>query len=235
MRRDRELVVLHDQIADRYVGEVERERFPLRAVIVRDVHAVLRGRVQQPLARGIFADRVHPVVRTDPVDDLRPRLTIVGRLEQIRRLVIHQRATHGDIRDASIERRGVNLRDTSEIGHPLGRDVRPRLAAVLGHMHEPVVRAGPDDIDILLARPNREDHAVDFGAVHVARDRTARGPHGVGVMAREVAADRRPVLPTVTRLPEALRRHEKQLRVELREDDRVGPLPALFDLSAGLA
>ena len=36
-----------------------------------------------------------------------------------------------------------------------------------------VVRASPDHVDILLPRSDREDHAIHFGTVHVARDRPA--------------------------------------------------------------
>ncbi|MDZ7632272.1 MAG: hypothetical protein U5K74_13230 [Gemmatimonadaceae bacterium] len=55
-------------------------------------------------------------------------------------------------------------------------------------------------------------------------------------MAREVTAQRlAQVLPPSMRRPEALRRDEEQLGVDLREDDREGPLPAFPDLLRRLA
>ena len=129
-----------------------------------------------------------------------------------------------------VERRAIELAHTAQVGHGRRGHVGPGLAAVAGHLHDAVVRAGPDQIAVLLARGQREHRAVDLRAVHVVRDRTARIPHRLRVVPRQVAADRVPRVAAVGRLPHALRRGVEHVRVGVREDDRVGPLPPLLDV-----
>src|SRR5262249_57555388 len=51
----------------------------------------------------------------------------------------------------------------------------------------------------------------------------------------EVAADLRRRLPVVGRLPDGLRGREQDVRIDWREDDGEGPLPALDDRRGVLA
>ena len=188
--------------------------------------------VEQTAARGILAHRVDVIVGDDPVDDLRPRFPEVVRAERIRRQVVQQRLLHRDVRRPGVERRGVDLADASEVRHLFRRHVRPRLSAVARDVDEPVVGSGPEDVRVLLARPQREDSAVHLRAVHVVRDRSARLLHRLRIVTRQVRADPLPVLASVGRLPHVLRRCVEDVRIGIGKNDRIRPLPP-FDERAG--
>ena len=102
-------------------------------------------------------------------------------------------------------------------------------------MHESVVGADPDDVHVTLARRDREDRPIDLRTIHVAGDRTARRALRLGRVPREIARERRPVLPAVGRHPEPLRRHVEPFGIDRREEDREGPLPAFLDVARRLA
>ena len=73
VRGDHQVRVFHPDVRDRDVRQVQRQRVPGAAVVVRVVDAVLRAGVEQVAALVILADRVRVVVRLQAGDDLRPR------------------------------------------------------------------------------------------------------------------------------------------------------------------
>src|SRR5207237_470794 len=80
-----------------------------------------------------------------------------------------------------------------------------------------------------------EDGAVCFHVRVVAGDRAA-GPFLLGlVVAREVRADRLPVLAAVTSAEDHLRAVIHDLRIEWRSGDRRGPLKAVLHVFAAVA
>ena len=173
---------------------------------------------------------MHVVFRAKPVHDLRPRLAEVGRTENVRRAIVQERATHRHVHRAGVKGRRIDLRHAAEVRHVLRCHVGPAQAAVPRHMHQTVVRTGPDHIHILLAWPHREDHAVHLGAVHIARDRAARLLLRLRRMTREVAAQHLPRATAVQRAPQTLGRHEQHFRVDRREQDGERPLPPFLDV-----
>ena len=58
MRRDHQVVTVHDKIAHGGYRQIELQRLPVRRVIERNAHTHFRGRVEQPAARRVFANRV---------------------------------------------------------------------------------------------------------------------------------------------------------------------------------
>ena len=84
VRGDHEFVALHDEVGDRDVGHVEPQRLPVRAVVVRDVDAVLSRRVEQTAAILVLAHCMDVVVGTNALDDLGPAAAEVGRAEDVR-------------------------------------------------------------------------------------------------------------------------------------------------------
>jgi hypothetical protein len=228
MRRDRDVVRHHDEIRHRDHRQVQRQRLPGIAVVVRDVHALLRAGVEHALLVRILAHRVHVVILTDAVRDLRPRRAVVACAEDVWVAIVEQGTLHRRESGAGVERRGVDDADAAKVRHVLRRDVRPRRAAVAGDVNQSVVRARPDRLPIHLARRNREDHAIDLGAVHVTRDRAAGRSHRLRIVTRQVTRQRRPVLAAVACDPQTLGADVQRLGIELRIHDRVGPLPALL-------
>ena len=235
MARNRQFVVFHDDVRDRQVREPRVQLLPVRPVVVRHVHAVLRPGVQQPFPIRVFADGVHVGVVPDPVHDLRPRRPVVVRFPDVGGEVVQERLAHGDVGPPRVERRGVDLAHAAEVRHVRRRHIRPPRAAVPRHVYEAVVRPRPDHVDVHLPRPDRKDGGVDLRPIHVPGDRPAGMAERHRVGAREVAADRLPVVPPVRRLPQPVRGRVEDVRVERREDDGERPLPALHHLARRLA
>ena len=65
VRRDDEVALFDRDVVDRRVGQVLPQRLPFRAVVERDVDAVLGAEIQQLRALGILADRAREVVGPD--------------------------------------------------------------------------------------------------------------------------------------------------------------------------
>ena len=120
VRRNRDRVGLDPDVRDRHVGQVQRQRLPVIAVVVRDVEAVLRAGVEQAAARRILADGVHVVLRGDAGDDLRPRLAEVTRPEDVGREVAEQRLLDRDVGAAGLEARGVDMLTRPKSGMSFG-------------------------------------------------------------------------------------------------------------------
>src|SRR5436305_668108 len=79
MRRHYEIVALNKKIAHGTRWQIQSQRFPVRAVIERDVNAFFRSGEQETFPFQIFANRVDDLTRRYAVGDLRPCFaTVVG-------------------------------------------------------------------------------------------------------------------------------------------------------------
>ena len=142
-RRDHEIGFFDPDIGDLHVRQIERQRMPRPAVVVRVVDAVLGAGIEHVAAFRILANRVRVVVRLQAVHDLRPRLAEIVRAEEIRRVVAQQRLLHCRVRGTCREHGRVDDAHAAQVGHLFRRHVRPRLAAVLRHLNLAVVRFRP--------------------------------------------------------------------------------------------
>src|SRR5713226_4559434 len=149
---------------------------------------MLRTGVKETAPRGVFSYGLHVVIAGNAVDDRRPRFAVVMRPEDVRLQVAEKWLLDRDVSPTGVERRSINLADPAEVRHRPRRHVRPALSAVTCDVDEPVVRPCPQDVDICLARAEREDRGVDLRAVHVMCDRTARVAERLRIVAREIAA-----------------------------------------------
>ena len=102
------------------------------------------------------------------------------------------------------------------------------VAAVGSEPDQSVVGARPDAIDVERRRRQRINHAALLGLRRglIAED-AHRGWHVKG-LAREVRADLLPTLSAVARGPEGVRGKVHQVRIERREDNRLGADDAKF-------
>ncbi len=159
VRGDDEVVAVHLDVAHGRHRQVELQRLPLRAVVVRDVHPLLGGGVKHAAARVVFADGVDEDVGGDAFDDERPRLAAVVRAVDVRLRVVEAVAVDGGIRRLRVEVRSVDdadLRPRREGGR---RDVRPVRPFVLRPPDLPVVGAGPEVVVGRARGSDRVDHA----------------------------------------------------------------------------
>ena len=167
-------------------------------------------------------------------DDLLPRLAEVRGLVDVRLAIAHLVAVGGEVGHAVLMRRRFDQADARELRQIGRRDALPVLAAVTRDVHPAVVRAGPDRVDVLPRRREREHHRVGFDAGLVLGDRAARRLHRLRIRARQVRADALPALAVVGGAPDVLRRGVEHLRIDRREHDRVGPLEAFLDVDRGI-
>ena len=184
--------------------------------------------------------RVKSLAR-NAVDDLRPRLAVVGRLVEIGLVVLQLVARGRHVGRAGVVRRRVDDADERELGQVGRRHLGPRRAVVARHLHEAVVRAGPEHAGLLRRLGEREDGGVPLRAVGLARDRPPEFPRRriqvrrrllerLGIGAREIRADHFPALALVARAVHHLRRDVERLGIVRRHHHRKGPPEAEVDV-----
>src|SRR3712207_3594928 len=124
-------------------GEVELHRPPTVAAVEGDEDALVRARVQEPFARGVFAHDVHEAACGKSVRNLLPRATAVARAEDVR-VQVSARAEDGGVRCLCVGRRSLYALDARALGQALRCHVAPTLPAVASELDEPRARADPD-------------------------------------------------------------------------------------------
>ena len=121
---------------------------------------------------------------------------------------------------------GVDLRHLAPRRQLRRRDVLPALPAVARDLDQTVVSAGPDPPDVFGRRRDRIDDAPVLAALGVLVGHVPQGRRRARVGARQVGADRLPVLPAVGGLPENLRGEEEDVRIGGGEDHGRGAIEA---------
>ena len=228
VRRDHQVVVLHHQIRDLHDGQVECQRLPSDAVIPGYVHPSLRGGVKKPGPGGILPDGSHEVVRWNSIDDLGPALAVVLRPPHVGSpIVVDQISDSRHVRLPGRRGRRLDRIDPHEIRGIRWGDVRPRSAAIPSDVHIAVVRAGPDDVWIMVGWRERKDCRIRFHAGLVSGDGPTGRTDGRGVGAGQVGRNRLPALPLVRGLPHSLGARVQDARIMVIEDDGIRPLHAL--------
>src|SRR6476469_2122505 len=107
MRGDREVVVLDDQVVYRHCRQVAPERLPVTPIVEAEPHAALGAYVQEPPSCRVLAYNMRELVPRDAGVDLRPRGAVVGGLEKIRLVVVHQLTVAGEVRSARRDGRRI--------------------------------------------------------------------------------------------------------------------------------
>ncbi len=102
VRRDHQVVLLHRDVGYLQIRKIERERFPLRTVVPRNVESMFGSGVEQAGPRRVFSYGVHVVVGANAGDDLRPRLAPVVRAVDVGRAVVLQVTLGCEIRRAGL-------------------------------------------------------------------------------------------------------------------------------------
>ncbi len=102
------------------------------------------------------------------------------------------------------------------------RDVVPVRAAVGGQPDQSVVGARPDAVDVDRRRRERVDHAALLRLRRRLGVEDANRRRHVERLARQVGADLLPAVAAIARGPKRVGREVHQVRIEGREDDRLG-------------
>src|SRR5205085_229480 len=82
--RGQKVAPVNGEVAHGRGRQVELDGLPVVAAVERDIHAVVRARVGQTFARGVFAHDVCDAAFGQPGDDLLPRLAAVPRAIDVR-------------------------------------------------------------------------------------------------------------------------------------------------------
>ena len=233
MSGDDEISVLDDEVVDRRHRQIQLHGLPLRTVIERNVHALFGAGEEKVRTSRIDAHGVDVVVGGNASDELRPSFSEVGGLENVWSEVVGLVAFDGHVCRSSIAGRGFDHANRAPFGHGFGRDIFPVLAAVASDVDEAVIGAGPDQIFLHRRFDDRKNCVVNFDARIVFGDRPTRCRLFGFVIAREVRTDNRPTHPGVGGLEEDFTRVVERLRIVGREDNRLGPLKAMFDVGGG--
>src|SRR5207248_10140024 len=107
--RDDNLVSLECDVSEGSIREILHQRLPMVAVVERDVHSTLSSGEKQSCFFRVVADdsgeAAAYLARRKTVDDLRPRVTIVTRSIEIRRVITNGVKIDGSVRRCRIEMR----------------------------------------------------------------------------------------------------------------------------------
>ncbi len=231
--REHEIVVLR---LERHVPHLDRgqsapESCPVLPAVVREERPEFGTGVQQVGVLVVLQHHVHRSSLGEVFGDHPPGATEVRAPGDVRlvvtRFVVVERDVH---RVHVVDGRG-DAGDERGIGHAAHRlDAAPVLAAVLGHVDQPVI--GPHPQQSFLQRRLGEGHdAVPRGGGSVLPHRVhapnpAHHLEAVAVdLAREIAAHRRPAAAAVVAAERALGREVESRRRMRADDERRVPVP----------
>src|SRR6266511_3229730 len=88
VRADDNVVVFHDQVADRGRGHIQSQRLPMLAVVKRYVDGLFRARVEQTFAQRVFAHYVDYAAVGNAVGVVFPGLAAVARAIDVRSQIV---------------------------------------------------------------------------------------------------------------------------------------------------
>ena len=148
MRCNHEIIVLNNEIADRSRRQIQSQRFPIRAVIKRDVNAFFSSGEEQTFAFRIFADCVYDLPRWYSVHDFSPRLAAVVRCKNVRPQVIDAQRVDRCVSSVRVEMSGFDQRNLLPCGNARRRHIAPGFSAVAREMHQTVVGSAPDSVRV---------------------------------------------------------------------------------------
>src|SRR5438128_2848729 len=154
------------QVANRNCRQIELQRLPTVAAIVRNVRSFFRPAVEQTFSSWIFANDARNRVVRQTTDDLLPGLPGVARSINVRMQII---AAGGDnVSRVAIVRRSFDQSYAAVRGQFSRRADVPRRAVITRELHEPVAGANPklsgfgcgrsDDLNYGISSTRRRRH-----------------------------------------------------------------------------
>ena len=222
--------VLQLQVIDRDDREAAAHARPVSAVVGREEHASLRADIEQPLGHGIGADDAGDLVLRQIAVDRLPALAAIAALEQVGLVVGKLVARRGNVDRLRVVRRQLDTADIGELGHALGRDVRPLLAVVARDMDQAVVGRGPDLALLVRRFDDAGAGRVDLGAGALARDVAAGVLLARAVVEAEIGRDLLPVHAFVAGAEHAIAADIDRAGIVRREHDGEGPGEAVLQV-----
>ena len=150
IRADDQIIIMNHHVAVGRHREILHQRLPVVAVVEGDKDARLRAGEQQPWLFRIGSHESRKAARgligRKTIDDLHPRLPVVSRAVDVRRVVaagviVDRDICRRRIRMGRLDRRYVSA---SWIGESGDAHVFPRLSIITGDLHQAIVGTHPD-------------------------------------------------------------------------------------------
>src|SRR5216684_5453187 len=172
------------------------------AVVKGNVHAEFRTGIEQASTIGIFADYARGFISSNPILSVRktrPRFAeIVGAIN-VRREIAQQVAIQGHVCSPSAVWTRLDILNASAGRKAPGSHVGPSFRVIARHVHESVVRTGPDHTFLYRRLANRIERAVNFFASRIACDGLPARTLALRRMRREIGGDALPSHAAVVR------------------------------------
>ena len=174
----------------------------------------------------VFANDFRRRVRWQVADNRFPRLAEIAGHENERRIDVAAVAVDSHVGGPFLEMRSFNAAYVEVFRDPckIRRHVRPRGAAILGHLDVAVIGAGPDDRRLQRRLGEADDGAMRLGA-------RAGSGHLLRVLCREVRADGIPAIAALGQLEELIAAEIERLWVVVRNHKRRVPIEAVAGLT----
>ena len=204
MRCHHEIVILHDQVMDRTVRQIQLQRLPVRSAIERNINPSLRPRIQQILPHRIFADDMRVSAIRDATRNFRPRLAEIRGFEKIRLQIVQLVRIDCGIRRARIVRRSINQAHQAPFRNSLWRHIRPVLAAIARNVDQAIIGSRPQQVLLHWRLRDREHRVVILDRSIVLGQRSAGGHLFALIVTRQIGTDHRPALAFIGSLEDAL-------------------------------
>ena len=228
-----QIAVVHFEVGDRHHRELRRKRRPLTTAVERQIQPRLGAGVQQALPRRVLADHAHRLALAEAGHDACPRRTVIGALEQMRRIVPDAIRAICDVDGRRVEGRHLDL-VRQAVAQPLRRDVRPAGATVACALHEPIVGADVQHLGIVRRFMDHDDRTVHLAACAFVGDRATALPLSRLVVLRQVTTERHPALAAIGGPEQHVAAVVQHVAIVLRHTDRRGPVEAVARLVGGL-
>ncbi|GBC90703.1 hypothetical protein HRbin14_01449 [bacterium HR14] len=210
---------------------------PVLTAVEGDVKPALCARIQQVRVARVFAHGEHIALVAQPIRNLLPGLAAVGGFVDVGAIVAKHVAVEGNIRDIHIRAGRLHMRNGRvgrQVRH-IADEVRPRGAAIPGHLQVAVVRAHPDDPGLNRRLGEADNRAVELGGGVLHPHGTARVFLLFGVVGGEVGADDAPSGAKVSGFEHHLCAHIDRVGVMRRQHNRRVPVESVFEVFDGTA
>ena len=148
MRRHDEIVVLNNKIAHGTRWQIQSQRFPVRAVIERDVNACFGSGEQEPFPVRIFANCVDDLAGRYALCDLRPRFAAIVRSKNVGPQIVDPHRVYCCVSGVRIEMSGFDQRNFLPRRNAWRRHVGPGFSGIGREMNQTIVGPAPDPVRV---------------------------------------------------------------------------------------
>ena len=148
MRGHEEIVALNNKIAHRSCRQIQSQRFPVRAVVERNINAFFGSGEEETFAFRIFANCIYDLPGRYSAHDLFPRFAAVVRRKNVGLQIVHPQSVDRCVSSVRIEMSSFDQRDLLPRGNARRSHVAPGFTAVAREMNQTVVGATPDAVRV---------------------------------------------------------------------------------------